>query len=149
MRNGSLWSDVIFEKEVIFHEFDLETSDLEFEVTKSSIWKHTTSCDQGVFSNIIISQLWRPIELKFSQVCYFMHMLRYTKWEDWSLTITNTAHVFKPTAYPKFWFWNIERLHNTTYSEQRNALTEPDILDQRSPTSVVFNGFSWLAQTTL
>ena len=37
------------------------------------------------------------IELKFSQVCYFMHMLRYTKWEDWSLTITNNAlsSVFK------------------------------------------------------
>ena len=35
--NSSLWSNVIFEKEVIFHEFDFETSDLEFEVTKSSI----------------------------------------------------------------------------------------------------------------
>ena len=49
VRNGSLWSDVVFEKEVIFHEFDFETSSLEFEVTKSSIWKHTTSCDKGVF----------------------------------------------------------------------------------------------------
>ena len=27
-----------------------------------------------IFSFIVISQLWRPIELKFSQVCYFMHM---------------------------------------------------------------------------
>ena len=43
--NGSLWSNVVFEKEVIFHEFDFETSDLEFEVSKSSIWKHTTLCD--------------------------------------------------------------------------------------------------------
>ena len=91
MRNGSLWSNVVFEKEVIFHEFDFETSDLEFEVSKSSIWKHTTSCDKGVFSFIIISQLRQPIELKFSQVCYFMHMLRYTKWEDWSLTVTNSV----------------------------------------------------------
>ena len=49
MRNGSLWSDVVFEKEVIFHEFDFETSYLEFEVSKSSIWKHTTSCDKDVF----------------------------------------------------------------------------------------------------
>ena len=44
------------------------------------------------FSYFTISQLsgsnWRPIEFKFSQVCYFMNMLRYTKWEDWSLTIT-------------------------------------------------------------
>ena len=50
MRKGSLWSDVVFKKEVIFHEFDFETSSLEFEVSKSSIWKHTTSCDKGVFS---------------------------------------------------------------------------------------------------
>ena len=53
MRNGSLWSNVVFEKEVIFHEFDFETSDLEFEVSKSSIWKHTTLCDKGVFSFIL------------------------------------------------------------------------------------------------
>ena len=29
--------------------------------------------------------------LKFSQVCYFYDMLRYTKWEDWSLTVTNSV----------------------------------------------------------
>ena len=39
-------------------------------------------CDKGVFSFINIPQLQRPIELKFSQVCYFMHMLRYTNCED-------------------------------------------------------------------
>ena len=32
---------LVFEKEVIFHEFDFETSDLEFEVSKSSIWEST------------------------------------------------------------------------------------------------------------
>ena len=74
--------DIVFEKEVIFHEFDFETSSLELEVSKSNIWTHTDSCDKGVFYFIIISQLRRPIELKFSQVCYFMHMLRYTKCED-------------------------------------------------------------------
>ena len=49
MRNSSLWSDAVFEKEVIFHEFDFETSELDFEDSKSSIWKHTTSCDKGGF----------------------------------------------------------------------------------------------------
>ena len=62
------WSNVVFEKEVIFHKFDFETSELDFEVSKSSIWKHTTSC---VFSFIIISQLRRPIEVKRSQVFLF------------------------------------------------------------------------------
>ena len=68
MGRGSLWSDVVFEKEVIFQEFDFTTSELDFEVSKSSIWKHTTLCDKGVFSFIGISQLRWPIELKFSQV---------------------------------------------------------------------------------
>ena len=49
VRNGSLWSDVVFEKEVNSHEFDFETSSLEFEVSKSSILKPTTSCDKDVF----------------------------------------------------------------------------------------------------
>ena len=88
MRNGSLWSDKVFKKEErIFNKFYFETSDLVFWGLKISIWKHTTSCDTEVFTFIIISQLWPPIELKFSQVYYFMHMLRYTRWEDWSLTI--------------------------------------------------------------
>ena len=57
VRNGSLWwSNVFFEKEIIFHEFDFETSELAFEVPKSRIWKHTTSCDKGGFSSNIISQ---------------------------------------------------------------------------------------------
>ena len=46
------------------------------------------------FSSIIILQLRRPMEFKFSQVCYFMRMLRYTKWEDWSLTIIKGVHCF-------------------------------------------------------
>ena len=60
------------------------TSILNFEVSKLSIWKHTTSCDKGLFSFIIISQLRQPIELK-GMLCY-AYMLRYTKWGDWSMT---------------------------------------------------------------
>ena len=80
MRNGSLWRNI----EVIFYEFDFETSDLEFEVVKSSIWKHETSCDNGVFSFIIISQCRWPIELKFSQVSYFMYTIMwiYLCWKE-------------------------------------------------------------------
>ena len=74
MRKSSLWSNVVFEKEVIFHEFDLRAPKyLEFEVSKSSVSKHTTFCGKGVFTFIVISKLHRPLELKFSQVCYFMH----------------------------------------------------------------------------
>ena len=45
-------SEVVDKKEVIFHKFDFETSELDFEVSKASIWKHTTLCDKGVFSFI-------------------------------------------------------------------------------------------------
>ena len=31
--------------------------------------------------------------VKISQICYFMDMLGYTKWEDWSLTITKEVPV--------------------------------------------------------
>ena len=41
------------EKEVIFHEFDFETSSLELEVSKSTIQTHTTSYDKGVFINTV------------------------------------------------------------------------------------------------
>ena len=62
---------------------------------KSSIWKHTTMCAKDVFSSINISNLRRPIEFKFLQVCYFVYTLRYTKWEDWSLTITKGVQCLK------------------------------------------------------
>ena len=80
-------------EEVIFHEFDFETSELDFEASKSSIWKHTTLCDKGVFSYIIL-QLRRPVELKFSQVCYFMHICWDTASEKtglWEIPIVSTA----------------------------------------------------------
>ena len=38
-----------FREKVIFNEFDFDTSDLEFEVSKSSILKYTTSRDKIVF----------------------------------------------------------------------------------------------------
>ena len=64
---------------------------------------------QGFFSFIIFSQLRRPIEPKFSQVCYLMHMLRYTNWEDWSLTILpKVSSTFENNMLLKFliniWF---------------------------------------------
>ena len=37
VRTGYLWGGILFEKEVIFHKFDFETSHLELEVLKSSI----------------------------------------------------------------------------------------------------------------
>ena len=88
----------VFEKELILHEFDFETSDLEIEVSKSSIWKHTTSCDKGVFSFIIISQLRRPIELIFSQVVYF-------KCICWDTSSEKTGLWQLPVVFSVFKMW--------------------------------------------
>ena len=67
MRKGSHWSTVVFKKEVFFHEFDFEISDLEFEVLKSSIWKHTTI-------------VW--------QECFFFHYYLATSMTDWAQIFT-------------------------------------------------------------
>ena len=61
--------NIVFEKEVIFHGFDFETSKLEFEVTKSSICKHTTSCDKVCFLAPSTTTNWDQT----SHVSYFMH----------------------------------------------------------------------------
>ena len=66
MRNGSLWSDIVFEKEVIFHEFHFETSDLEFEVSK-----HTTS--------------W--------QGCFFFHNYLATSTTNWAQIFTGLSYM--------------------------------------------------------
>ena len=98
MRNSSPWSNSVFEKEVIFHQFDFETSYLEFEVSISSIWKHTTSCDKGFFLYYYLATLttdWAQIFTSFVILCI---MLKYNEWEDWFLTITSvfnqTFHLF-------------------------------------------------------
>ena len=46
---ASFWSDIVFEKEVIFLEFDFETSELVFEVLKSSICKAHKFVWRGCF----------------------------------------------------------------------------------------------------
>ena len=51
--------------------FELNSRPQTAEVSKSRIWKHTTCATRLFFSSIIFSQLRRPIEFKFSQVCYY------------------------------------------------------------------------------
>ena len=54
------------------------------------IWEQTTFF-QFFFSFTILLQLRWPMEPKFSQICYAMHMMGYTEWEDWSLTMDECA----------------------------------------------------------
>ena len=87
------------EKQVISHGFDFDTSKFDFEVSKLSIWKHTTSCDKGAFLSLLSRNFDESIEFKCLRVCYFVHMFRYTKWEDLSLTITYiVSSVYKRNA---------------------------------------------------
>ena len=58
-----------------------------------SIWKHKILCITGIFSFIILLQLRWPIEWKnhrFVMLCMF----GYTKWEYWSLKITQSVQCF-------------------------------------------------------
>ena len=78
VRNGSLWINVVFERAGVstkIFEFDFEISEFDFKVSKVSIWKHTTSSDQGVFTHIIISQL-RRYKFVILCICWDKHQVR-------------------------------------------------------------------------
>ena len=68
---------------------NFETSESDFGVSKSSIWKYTTCETRAFFLPIFSRYFYDQFEVKFSQVYYFMHiMVRHTRW---SLTITNSV----------------------------------------------------------
>ena len=102
MTNDSLWSNVVFEKEVIlqriwFRDLSIRIWGPEFKHLKANNFVF-----KGAFSLIFISQLRQPIELEFSQVCYFMHnMLRYNKWED--LVFDNYQYVSSVFKWAGVW----------------------------------------------
>ena len=87
MRKGSLWSIVVFKKEVIFHKFDFETC----------CWNQASESTQlGVTMEVtrvfFLPLLSRNFDANWVQIflgLLFCALLRYTKWEEWSLTITN------------------------------------------------------------
>ena len=122
-RNGSLWSNIVFEKEVIFHKFNLDTSELDFEV---------------FCSFITVSQLQGPIELKFVHVCFFMHMLKYTKWEDWPVFDNNqecpVSLSSTTTSSPAF-SWR--RAEYTV----RNVKTKPALFRATTPSKEIYSKF--------
>ena len=101
MRNGSFWSDVAFEKEVSFHKFDFYASDLEFEVTKSTIWTHTTLCDQGHRFSFFLLLLSRNFDDKSSSNFHRSVIFCIIGWDipsDWRLVFDNepiVSTVFK------------------------------------------------------
>ena len=105
---GSMWvicqpmSDVLFFLEIAWKWLPVHVNGcLEMVVCKLHcvtwpLGSQPTVPNKGVFFSLIIfSQLRWPIELKYSQTCYFMLMLGYTKWEDWFLTITKRVPSFK------------------------------------------------------
>ena len=73
VKNGSLWSNVVFKKDVFFQKFEFETSDLEYEVSKSSIWKHTTSCDKGVFLSLLSRNFNDQLSQIFTGLLFYAH----------------------------------------------------------------------------
>ena len=86
VRNGSLWSDVVFEKEVVFLKFRFWGLEIKHLKAHNFVW-------QGCF--IFFSYLATPTTnwaLNFYRFVILCIMLLYTKWEDWSLTITKSVY---------------------------------------------------------
>ena len=96
MRNGSLWSNVDFQREVIFHEFDLKTSELDFEVSNSSIWKHTLRVKRVFFLLLLSRNFDDKLSSNFHRcviLCIFWDTPR-EKTGHWQLPI-----VFNPKEF--------------------------------------------------
>ena len=101
----SLWSDVSFKKEVIFYEFDFETSELELEVSNSNICKHTTSCDKGVFSLHYSRNFDDQLSsnfLRFVILC----ICWYTKWL-WQLPLMSSVFKNNIRLSPVKIYWRL------------------------------------------
>ena len=123
MRNGSLWSNIVFETEVISHEFDFKTSELDFEVPKSSTWKHTTSCDKGVFSSNFDDQLSSNFH-RFVSLCICWDTPS-EKTDLWQLPKVSSVFKFliSPRASPKlglspnsWWNWPLNPSSSGNYN---------------------------------
>ncbi len=97
LKATAFWRNVFLEKEAIFtqtvciwkrlQEWSQKASGMK---PFSGIWKHTILCKKGVVFFTFLVLRW-PIEPK---LCYFMHMLGYTKWRYWSLIITRSVSAF-------------------------------------------------------
>ena len=137
VRDGSLWRNV--ERS----SFPLKYLDL-ISRPQNQIWRSRNQASESTqllvikvfFSFIyIISQLRRPIEFKFSQVCYLRIVLGHTKWEDWSLTITS---VFKC-----WWCWLKQRWR---WMHFMHVMTIPSITIFKSYVSLCsihYNPVAW------
>ena len=86
VRNGSLWSNVVFKKEVISYS---NNERLQLKPFIIHLLKAHKVMQQGCLCfHYYLATSITNFEFKFLQACYVMHTLGYTKWKYWSLTIT-------------------------------------------------------------
>ena len=89
MRNGSIWSDEVFENLISRpHILNLRSRNQASESPQLRVTR-------VFFSLLNISQLRRPSGSNFHMFVSFMHMWRNIKWEDWSLTITKSVGLWQ------------------------------------------------------
>ena len=87
MRNSSLWSIEVFEKEVISQQNSWITFETSRVRSRNQASESTQVCGTGVFFLSLFSPNFNDqLSSNFHRFVYLC-MLRYTKWEDWSLTI--------------------------------------------------------------
>ena len=106
MWNCSLWSNVVFKKEVIFKlnlrpqlRSGIQASESTQLMRQGCFFFHyslTTSTTNWVqiftfYAYVEVYQVRRLVFDNYQRCPVFLRMLRYTRWEDWSLTITNSV----------------------------------------------------------
>ena len=93
---------------------------------------------------VIFSQLWWPIEPKFSQVCYFIYKLWYTKCGPWTILFTTSVQwlefilifdsflsrsmqaddILSPCPLPtELFLWNAVRVSSTLWTDTKRFQT--------------------------
>ena len=117
MRNGSLWINVVFEKEVISH------SNIErLQVCKC---KRTNLCNKGVLYFTILMQLRWPIESKFSEICYLFAYV----WTH-QVRIPVFDNLAKVSHWPLRVFYATCMIYSNT--EDNDLLLQDDLTIRRS-----------------
>ena len=114
MRNGSLWRNLVFEKEVISHSKSEGKKRKKLQAFSASKSTHFVEhlCNKGIFfSCIILLQLRWPNESKFSQIYYFKHIgIHQVRIRLWQLPKISHKHLKLLSIYLSYPSYLCEKL---------------------------------------
>ena len=140
----SFWDIIIFRCFIwiLFRDLRFRLWGIEIKRLKANnfVWKVCFS------SFVIISQLRRPIEFKFHRF-FSAYLLRYSRWEDWSLSLTkkgpvslNTALIYAATnnieEESRKCFFIYSQMYDAWGCQKWGCLKAPDVVFRQVPEKI-------------